>query len=52
MAPILGVAAFVLWLYGLTARPGDARIHLLLLSAGVALAIHFVQGRRARRRSL
>ena len=30
MVLILGIAAFVVWLYGLNVRPGDERVHLLV----------------------
>lgn len=50
MVPILGIAAFVLWLYGLNVRPGDGRIHLLVLGAALALVFQVFQHRRALRR--
>ncbi|MDP1921424.1 MAG: hypothetical protein Q8L14_34605 [Myxococcales bacterium] len=50
MVPILGIAAFVLWLYGLNVRPGDGRVHLLVLGAALALVFQVIQHRRELRR--
>lgn len=50
MVPVLGIAAFVLWLYGLNVRPGDDRVHLLVVGAALAALVQVLLHRRELRR--